>query len=31
MTRVIWEPIDPERVREMCAKGTLEGTIKPKL
>ena len=29
-TRVKWELISPERVQEMCAKGTLEGTIKPK-
>ena len=31
VTRIKWEPISPERVRAMCAKGTLEGTIKPKL
>ena len=30
-TRVKWETISPERVREMCAKGTLQGPIKPEL
>ena len=25
----IWETISPERVREMCAKGIVEGAIKP--
>jgi len=30
-TRIKWEPISPERVRELCAKGTLEGAMKPKL
>ena len=27
-TRVKWEPLGPERVRAMCAQGTLQGTIK---
>ena len=27
-TRVKWEPISPERVRAMCAQGTLQGAIK---
>ena len=30
-TRIKWEPISPERVRELCTKGTLEGAMKPKL
>lgn len=27
----IWKPISPERVREMCANGIVEGAIKPEL
>lgn len=30
-TRIKWEPISPERVREMCAKGTVQGAIRPEL
>jgi hypothetical protein len=26
-----WEPISPDRVREMCAKGVVQGVIKPEL
>ena len=26
-----WEPLSPERVREMCAKGTVEGLLRPEL
>ena len=29
-TRIKWETISPERVRAMCAEGTLQGAIKPK-
>jgi len=29
-TRVVWEDISPERVRELCEKGTLQGAIAPK-
>jgi hypothetical protein len=26
-----FEPLSPERVREMCAKGIVQGVIKPEL
>ena len=26
-----WKPISPERVREMCANGTVDGVVKPEL
>ena len=28
-TRIVWEDISPERVKQMCAKGTAEGLLKP--
>lgn len=28
-TRVEWKPINPAQVKEMCAKGTLDGALKP--
>jgi len=28
---IMWEALSPERVREMCAKGIVEGVIKPEL
>ena len=29
LTRIVWEDISAERVKEMCSKGTVQGLLKP--